>query len=277
MSEYRQLHQAFWASQSVESLDPIEKLIYLYLITGPLSNMEGLYKVSLKRMSFETGIEPDMCMKICKRLEDESLAGWRDGWVCVTQAANHMSSSPTMLKHSKKVYEDTPGDVLAWVNGIGYQYPKGISDTLSIADNTLSYTRLDKTRQNKTTPKKVADKSALPAPMKDEFKAYIDQWFYSRYPYTSFGKERKAVTGLAAKAVRQSIDTGVATSMEVADAMMAAYEGLISGRDKFWNQQPLTPSGLLSMWDRVVSTMRAKAPQEIEPEVQEFIDAANAR
>ncbi len=138
MSEYRQVHRSFWESGSVEKLDPVEKLLYLYAICGPTSNMEGLYKLTLKRTAFETGIDRDMVVELFGRLETVKLAGWRDEWCCVTQATAHMSTAPQMLKHAKSLYAGVPADVAEWAVEMGYRPPRGIT-----CDTLLHKTRLD--------------------------------------------------------------------------------------------------------------------------------------
>ncbi len=147
MSEYRQVHRSFWESPTVEGLDPIEKLLYIYLISAPQSNMEGLYRLSLKRMALETGIDRDMCEKVVSRLEDAGLGGWFDSWACVTQAVKHMPKSPQMQTHARTLYDSVPDHVMRWATNIGYRM-------LATCD-TVSHTRLDKTKQNKekTTPR----------------------------------------------------------------------------------------------------------------------------
>jgi len=124
MSEYRQLHRSFWESDYVrEQLDPVGKLLYNYLITGPRSNMEGLYKCGLSRISDDTGIPKDKIRDLCNRLAADRKAGWNDGWVCVTQAAAHMPKSPQMMAHAKAVLSDTPEAILCWALKIGYTLP----------------------------------------------------------------------------------------------------------------------------------------------------------
>lgn len=163
MSKYRQLHNSFWESSSVESMDPIEKLLYCYLITAPASNMEGLYKQSLRRIAFETGIDADMVTQICKRLESKQLAGFKDGWVCVTQAAEHMPSTNwQLMAHAESVYEAVPEDVMEWCLSIGYQR----ADGSCMGHNTrLDNTRLDETRPTCGKPKSKTRHETLDVPM----------------------------------------------------------------------------------------------------------------
>ena len=146
MSEtYRQLHKDFWESADVENLDPIEKLLYLYAISCPLSNMEGIYKISLKRIAFETGIDKEMVQKIMDRLESEGLTGYKDGWIVVCKAAKHMSGSPKVASHAEKVYVSMPLHIKEWADSIGYIYHM----------DRVSYTRLDKTILDKTAPTRI--------------------------------------------------------------------------------------------------------------------------
>ena len=155
MSEYRQVHRSFWESGSVETLDPIEKLLYLYAICGPTSNMEGIYKLTLKRAAFETGIDRDMVEQLFGRLETARLAGWLDGWCCVTQATVHMPTGPQMLKHAKSLYASVPEHVAEWALHLGYKTPRGITcDTLlhntrqHIQNETVGQTVLDDLRES---------------------------------------------------------------------------------------------------------------------------------
>lgn len=123
MSEYRLLKRSFWESDYVQDqLDPSGRLIYLYLITCPKSNMEGLYKCSLRRISEETVQDREKVRQILERLERDNYAGYRDGWVCVCQATKHMSRSPKVKAHARKVYSDVPPEILLWAQSIGYRY-----------------------------------------------------------------------------------------------------------------------------------------------------------
>jgi hypothetical protein len=127
MSEYRQLNRAFWDSEYVEEeLDTEGTLIYLYLIAGEKSNMEGLYRVSLSRIGRHTKTDRETVQRWLRRLERDKRAGWLNGWACVTQAVRHMPQSPQMLTHARELYDTVPDDVLAWALSIGYQLPRGL-------------------------------------------------------------------------------------------------------------------------------------------------------
>jgi len=142
MSEFRQLHRSFWESNTVEALDPVEKLLYVYAITGPKSNMEGMYRVTLRRVSFETGIDRDMVVQLFGRLEEARVAGWRDGWCCVTQAIKYMPKSPQMITHAKTLYASVPKEVMEWALSIGYMIPSPLG-IHGVSHNTIQYNTYD--------------------------------------------------------------------------------------------------------------------------------------
>ena len=145
MSEYRQLHRAFFESDYVEEdLDAAGTWLYVYLIAGPKSNMEGLYKCSKRRICRQTKLELEVIEKWLRRFEADGYAGWLKGWICVTQATNYMPQSPNMVKHAKAIYETIPPDILAWAEKIGYQFPVTMRNGLQrfrtvphILDNTI--------------------------------------------------------------------------------------------------------------------------------------------
>ena len=146
MSEYRQLHRSFWESGYVEEdLDAEGAWIYCYLIAGPLSNMEGLYKCRKARICRQTHLTMEIVDKWLRRFESDGYAGWLKGWVCVTQATDFMPLSPQMKIHAKKLYADVPEDILVWAGSIGYRFPDGL-DTVYIRYQT----RLDNTRHDET-------------------------------------------------------------------------------------------------------------------------------
>ena len=155
MSEYRQLHRGFWESDYVqEELDSDGRLVYVYLITCPKSNMEGLYKASLKRITDETTHDKKRVRKVLSRLESDGYAGWMKGWVCVTQSPRRFPvKNKTLMTHAKNLYKEVPDEILTWAEGLGY-IPVCPIDRLSIARRT----RLDNTRQDETADDTVFDK-----------------------------------------------------------------------------------------------------------------------
>ena len=55
MALYRNVHTTFWTDPFVESLDKDQKLFYLYILTNTKTHLCGIYEISKKLMSYETG------------------------------------------------------------------------------------------------------------------------------------------------------------------------------------------------------------------------------
>ena len=56
MAKYRQVHLQMWRDSDFQNYSPQEKLLFIYLITNDLTNESGIYEISEKTISNETGI-----------------------------------------------------------------------------------------------------------------------------------------------------------------------------------------------------------------------------
>ncbi len=108
----------FWDDNYIVELDPTEKLLFLYLLTNPLVKISGVYEISLKRITFDTGIEQDMVKKILKRFENAGKVFYDKGYVIIPNYPKHQSYNPNMIK---SVYEDIQQLMPILKDSIGFQ------------------------------------------------------------------------------------------------------------------------------------------------------------
>lgn len=59
----RSVNTKFWDDSFIVDLSPNEKLLFLYLLTNPLTNTLGVYEITLKRISFDTGLKVETILK----------------------------------------------------------------------------------------------------------------------------------------------------------------------------------------------------------------------
>jgi hypothetical protein len=79
----RYINTNFWKDNYIADLDPSEKLLFLYLITNPRTNIAGIYELNLREIAFDTGFDVDMVKKILARLRPmESYNILTDGCFC---------------------------------------------------------------------------------------------------------------------------------------------------------------------------------------------------
>lgn len=75
MSEkLRSVNTKFWDDPFVEELTPSEKLLFLYLLTNPLTNLLGIYEITLKRISYDTGLTKETVLKAFERFGKDRKA-----------------------------------------------------------------------------------------------------------------------------------------------------------------------------------------------------------
>lgn len=98
MSKLRSVNTRFWDDNYILDCDPLEKLLYLYLITNSMTNMLGIYEISLKRIGFDTGLDKEMVIKLLKRFENAGKAFYKDGYIVLMNYAKHQNYNNNMYK-----------------------------------------------------------------------------------------------------------------------------------------------------------------------------------
>lgn len=64
MSEkLRSVNTKFWDDSFITELNPSEKLLFLYLLTNSLANILGIYEITIKRISYDTGLTKETISK----------------------------------------------------------------------------------------------------------------------------------------------------------------------------------------------------------------------
>lgn len=140
---FRKVDVSFWQDSDMIELTPEGKYFYLYILTNPHTTLCGIYEISKRVMSFETGFNIDTIDKLIRQFEEKGKIIYDPG-TCEIFIKNwyryNFTSSPKVIKgiiHDlKKVksgklltafWNTIPDDVKSVL--IEYGYP---IDTLSI-------------------------------------------------------------------------------------------------------------------------------------------------
>lgn len=168
MAKNRYINTAFWDDNYTGNLDPSEKLLFIYLLTNPLTNISGIYEIQLRRISYDTGFDQEMVKKILARFEHDQKVFYEVGWVVIknflkhqklnpstaTAVINHFNGLPVSLRQ-QLLDENNPKFVNHQVILRGYIQAV---DTLSHNLNPNTNSNLTQTRigieDNKSYPKK---------------------------------------------------------------------------------------------------------------------------
>jgi hypothetical protein len=109
MAKQRVVNTRFWDDDYVTELDPFEKLLFLYFLTNPLTDLCGAYEVSLKRIAFDTGLKPSKITEILESFEAGGKILYRKGWVFIRNFGKHQQgNSPNVRKGAERSLNACP-------------------------------------------------------------------------------------------------------------------------------------------------------------------------
>ena len=116
MSKKRYIDTKFWDDNYIIDKDPIEKLLFLYLLTNTLTNIIGIYEISLRRIAFDTGIDSEMVKKILERFEADLKIKYDNNWVAIRNFTKHQLNNPKINTGIETLLKEVPEHFIEWVN-----------------------------------------------------------------------------------------------------------------------------------------------------------------
>jgi len=126
MGKSRYIATDLWRDSYIDSLNPSEKLLWIYLICNPSTNLSGIYQCPERIMASDTGFEVSMVHKIFKRFQEQKKAYYIDGWVILPNAPKHQNlDNPKICKGIERELRDVTDKVLMSIDrlSIPYAYP----------------------------------------------------------------------------------------------------------------------------------------------------------
>lgn len=134
MSTQRYIDTSFWDDTWVQELDPSEKLLYIYLLTNPLTNLAGVMELTIKRICFDTGFNSDTVTHILRKFENAKKVYRYNNYIIIRNFPKHQQlKSENVLKGIATILSKLSDDVLAYLEKIEYQFDiRGVFDTLCI-------------------------------------------------------------------------------------------------------------------------------------------------
>jgi len=109
MSKLRTVNTKFWDDPFITKLKPDEKLLFLYLLTNPLTNILGIYEITLRRISYDTGIKSERVETIL--VENFMVAKkvfWMKNYIVLPNFLKNQHLNPAMQKGAMRIFDDLP-------------------------------------------------------------------------------------------------------------------------------------------------------------------------
>ena len=127
MATHRYISTTFWDDAWIQGLDPEEKFIYLYLMTNPLTSISGVYKITDRRISFDTGHDEGKIRSVLEKFGKARKAIRMGEYIVLPSWPKHQSWE-TMPKIRQGIISDLNklgDDELRLVYASGYKFPMG--------------------------------------------------------------------------------------------------------------------------------------------------------
>ena len=120
MAKKRYVDTKFWDDGYIVECDPIEKLLYLYLLSNTLTNICGIYEISLRRIAFDTGIDKDMVLKILERFEIDGKIKYQNGWIAIKNFIKYQMDNPKIRAGISYELKTKPISLVGFVETLDY-------------------------------------------------------------------------------------------------------------------------------------------------------------
>lgn len=157
------INTKFWSDWYVLSLDPSEKLLFLYYLTNEKTDLCGIYEIPLKIVSFDTGYDKDMIIKIEDRFSENYKLYRYGDWIYITNFVKNQLKNPSIEK---------------WIQRSLDLIPKKIKDyfwSIELTDcDRLSQTGTPKLKPEPKLKPKEEKKGKTPPPVDRWLKSYGD-------------------------------------------------------------------------------------------------------
>lgn len=149
MAKNRMLAVKFWDDPFIFALNANDKLLFVYLLTNPLTTIAGAYEISIERIAFDTKLAPKTILAGLARFEAADKVYYKENWILLRNFIKHQAPS-------KKI--------LAGIRAELARCPKWVNDMVSIPYryDTANLTQSNSIQSNSNQAKPAA-KTAAPA------------------------------------------------------------------------------------------------------------------
>lgn len=111
MGKLRSVNTHFWQDGYSSTLKPVEKLLFLYLLTAPASNVAGVYEVTVRQIAFDTGLKESEVYGILGNFGKAGKVRYLNGYVILVNHHKNQKLNPSMEQARQVIVKALPADV----------------------------------------------------------------------------------------------------------------------------------------------------------------------
>jgi len=196
MAKQRYINTKFWSDPWIrEKLNPLDRYLFLYLLTNEHSNICGIYEISVATIAFETGLdESDLTRNYFKRLEPKIY--YKNNWIIIPNFIKHQNfKSPKIKTGIETALKGVPQEItdIAIRYGYGIDTPSYINLNIKLNNNINDSPLAPK--GSKTSSKEKESPKEEKYPTKETISFFIEEVKkkFGTEPAVNYGKDGKLV------------------------------------------------------------------------------------
>jgi hypothetical protein len=131
MARQRYLNTKFWDDTYIVELQPLEKYLYIYFLTNPLTTIYGVYEISIRRMELDTGLKKYEIRRIIDKLQKDEKVCYSNGTLGIRNFIKHQKVNTNIKKGIDKGLEDIDENIKKFVLNQEYKAFQSLSNPLN--------------------------------------------------------------------------------------------------------------------------------------------------
>jgi hypothetical protein len=108
MAVKRPISTSFWKDSYIDELAPVEKLLFLYLLSNPNTSIAGIYEIRMKEIIFDTGISKEHVEEILKKFQKDNKIFYEKNWLVMQNWVKHQAVNPSVKAGISRVLDELP-------------------------------------------------------------------------------------------------------------------------------------------------------------------------
>lgn len=112
MSKARQIKDEIWSDDWFFTLEPKQKLAWMFLLTNERCNIAGIYKLNHKWAARVAGLTERDFNDSMKMFEEDGKLLRLEDWVVIVNFVKHQSKNPSVIKGIKRIVQELPVEVI---------------------------------------------------------------------------------------------------------------------------------------------------------------------
>ena len=119
MSKKRYIDTKIWKDNYFNSLDPIEKLLFFWILTNSDTSICGIFEVSIKHCAVDTGIDAEMILKLFERLQEDEKIYFEQPWLVIRNFLKHQNCNSSKIQKGIEIeLSRVPDHLIGYLYGI---------------------------------------------------------------------------------------------------------------------------------------------------------------